>query len=119
MREKLLDEERIAAGPNQDLRCQLVGTRAQALDQGDTVIARQGRELSRCHVPPGRSFLEQLRTCKSKEEDRPLRCREIVDQVEERGLGPMQVLEHQDERLLFGEGLEEPTNRPEGFSSGG
>ena len=36
----------------------------------------------------------------------------MFEQLEQNGLGPLDVVDEEDERTLGGEGLDEPANRP-------
>ncbi len=65
--------------------------------------------------PSARPALEQVRPCKTNEEDgraaRP--PREMLDEIEERPLGPVEVFEDDDERTLAGDFLHQLADGPE------
>jgi hypothetical protein len=42
----------------------------------------------------------------------------VIEQVQERGFAPLDVVEHQDQRSLAGHRLVEAADRPEGLLSG-
>ena len=42
----------------------------------------------------------------------------VLDQIEEGGLRPVDVVEHGDQRLAFGQGLQELADRPEHLVQG-
>ena len=62
-----------------------------------------------------RPLVEQLRTRKAEQQDRRVErpVDDVLDEIEERRLGPVQVVEHDDERPLARERLEELPHRPE------
>ena len=73
------------------------------------------RARIRPFAEPVRSLLEELRAGDADEEDRrfPGPLREVLDQVEERGLRPVNVLEEDDQRTAAGQRREESPRRPE------
>ena len=73
------------------------------------------RARVRLSAAPAGSLLEQLGTGDADEEDRrtPHPLRQVLDQVEEGGLGPVDVLEEDDEGPLPGERLEQAPGGPE------
>ena len=119
-RHDLLREQRAAAAalgdpvaggrrrivPAQQLGDQLGGVRRlQGLD---------GHDLARGAGPGPRGHgVEELGPRADEHEDRPYRERaEVLDQVDEPLLGPVQVLERHHQRLGLGEPLEEPPDGP-------
>jgi hypothetical protein len=78
--------------------------------QNDRVVA---------HAPP-RALLEQMWSRNAEDEHRRLGDpgAEILDQVEQRRLGPVDVFENDDERTLPGQSLEETPDRPEDLAGG-
>ena len=67
-----------------------------------------------CSVP-ARTFLEQLGPGETEEEDRRVAApaAHVLDEVEQRRLGPVHVLEHDEQRPLARQSLEEAPHRPE------
>ena len=80
---------------------------------------RQRLEAERHEVPPAgapvRSMLEELRTRDGDDQDRDATAPfdEVVDEVERAGIGPVEVLEHEHDRALGGDPLEERPPRRE------
>ena len=108
--------ERYALGPLADRCSELVG---QAGHEGTQQLVhvgdRQRLEVERGERPlaraPGRAPLRQIRPRQHDDEEgmvlRPVD--EVLDEVEQRRVGPLHVLEHHDRRHLVGEPLvEEP-----------
>ena len=92
-------------------------------ERGD-VIRSEWLELDdeprRGRAAPTRARLEQLAPSQAHKQDRsagPLA--EVLDEVEERRLGPMDVVENDDQRPLAGDDLQQAAYRPEGFACGG
>jgi hypothetical protein len=85
----------------------------------DALIGRQGLEQDRGCVhlaaAPARTDLEQLRPRDTQEQDGGLAgpVSEVFDQIEERRLAPMDVVEDEDDRALTSELLEELPHGPE------
>ena len=114
---QLLDEERVALGPQHQLVDQ-VAVQSLPADHGDEVAG--GGVVEWLEVQPG-----DLREAAELGQDRPQRMRpaqlvgavgderghrlrleeprEVRDQVERRAVGPVQVLDDQDHRTLLGE----------------
>ena len=70
---------------------------------------------SACRRPRSDALLEELRAREAEEEDRGVarKVGEVLDQVEQRRLGPVDVLEDEDERPVVGELLEQAADREE------
>ncbi len=117
----LLDEERVAARRPPDPRLQLL-VRIRALDQArDQFVGLGLGERLQEHVgrvqhaaAPRRSPVEQLGPRHAEEEDgHPAgQVGDVLDEVEEGLLAPLDVVEETDDRLLRGVGLEELAERP-------
>src|SRR5262245_22683262 len=121
--DKLLEEQRVALGCPDDScdlrRLQPVG------DEGlnELLCIRLGESLQRDHGSvrivgsPRRARLEKLWPGKAEHEERRT-CREadeILDQVEEKGLGPVDIVEADNQYALRGRALQELPHRPEGL----
>jgi hypothetical protein len=120
-RHELLEEQRIALGGRQDAagggRVELgAGDR---LDQRERVRAVE--RVEREHRPaaawrrPGGAILEQLGAGEADDRDRRAgRERDnVLEQLEQRRVGPVRVLDDEHERALGGDRLEQPPHRPE------
>ena len=114
-RHQLFDEKRVA------LRSldHPVGVLAeQALDElargllGERLERDDGRVWPRCR--PRRPRLEQVRACDAEEQDRSAgrEAGDILEQVEQRRLCPVHVLDDDDQRPVGGERLEQAAERP-------
>ena len=70
---------------------------------------------------PRRPKLEQVRPRDAEDEQRRIArpVGDVLDQVEERRLGPLEVVEVDDERTLAGGRLEEPPHRERDVLGGG
>ena len=68
-----------------------------------------------CAVPPFREPFEQLGPAGAEQDDRDRlgMARKVLDQLEQRRLGPVRIVEEHDEGTLGGEGREQPSDRPE------
>ncbi len=106
-RQHLADEQRVAAGRRGDPRAQLL--RHSRPDQACRVLVAERLEPHR-HRPRG-AAVEQLRAGHAEQQDRGAarEQRDVLDQVEERLLAPLDVVEHDDERRLL---LEQLPERP-------
>ena len=120
MGQELLEEQRVPPGAGGDPR-QRVVPEPVAGTQGQELTALAGRERAereRDRVPlaacPGGTRDHQLRPGEADDEHRrvPDPVREVVDEVEERGLAPVRVLDDEHERTLPGEPSEQPAERP-------
>ncbi len=71
-------------------------------------LQAEGHEVAPTRAPGG-PVLEQVRPCDRDDEDRdaPAPLREVVDEVERPGIGPVEILEHERGRPLRGDPLEE------------
>ena len=109
----LLEEERVAAGRAADrvggVRVERAG---QVLEQRAHVLPRQRRQLDR-RPSPRRPQLREVRARHAADEDRRVAtpAGEVLDEVEEGRLRPLDVVEHEHERLLARERLEQAADR--------
>jgi hypothetical protein len=112
-----LEEERVSLGGSEDSIPHL--TREPSLteevgDQASALACTQGRQD---HGRPGerRPTLARLRTRHAQEEDGSVTYGglEMLEQIEECRLRPVDVVEDDDQRAVGGEGLEEPPDGPE------
>ena len=118
---RLLDEQRIALGlvekARTDVPAHLVFLE-QCVCERLAVVAPERLELDRgrAHAPPSpaRPHVEQLRPCEAKDQQRTLAhpLREMVDQLQQRLFGPVDVLEDHDQRLHVGELVGELARSP-------
>ena len=120
----LLDEQRISLGAGQDpAAVLLVDVAAQCVDQalGVGVGKRFQREHQRASRVPGRPVLEQLGSCEAEDENRRVGrpADEVLQEVEERRLGPLELVDPEDDRLLSRHVFEEPAYGPEGLLAAG
>src|SRR5919106_764187 len=123
--DRLLDEERIPLGALEQLcrksRRQLTGRTCklddELVDQQLALLGGQRLELDRgrpdtASAPP-RSCVEQLRSRETEyEERRADPVGEVLDEIEQRLLGPVDVLEEEDKRLHVAERLHDLPRRP-------
>ena len=117
----LLEEERIAFGLGEQgaarLWRELVATR-ERVDQLLAVGRTEGLELDRRRADaasaPVRADVEQLRPGETDDQQRPVLhpVGHVLDQLEERILGPVDVLEDEDERLRLRHQLPPLARRP-------
>src|SRR5918999_1568445 len=123
----LLDEEGVSLRDFRDLAPIGIGKRGVArevVDEGVRLLLGQRPERERRRIQLSSSpigpLLEELGARDAEKEDggiaRPVG--EVVDQVEEGGLAPVNVLEYDDERASARERLEEPPHGPEGLFRG-
>ncbi len=122
----LLDEERIAAGGVSDPSNErFVAFREQAADKLIGLLAperlQQHRRCVQLASAPTRPRVEQLRPPHAEQQDRrvPGEVCDVLDQVEERRLPPVDVVEDDHERQLRGGGLERLPHRPGGLRGRG
>ena len=112
----LLGVERVAPGPCEQRLLRLrVEQRPleQRLDETGGVLVRERRERDRERVrlaaAPPRPALQELgargREYEQRNAARPLD--QLVDELQQRIVGPVQILEHEHERPLLGQRLEE------------
>ena len=126
-REHLLDEQRVALGGPHDAfgdvgwqlrRAEEVRDQIRRLVVGER-LERHGGGVQLA-AAPRRAHVEQIGARHAQQQDgraaRPVG--DVLDQVEERGLAPVDVVEHEHERTLARRGLEEPPDRPERVLAG-
>jgi hypothetical protein len=112
----LLEEERVAAGiaeerPERAFR-KLVSTEQLGDERGAVrLVERVELEHARAREELALGFGE-FRPGRHEEEQRPAAAREEGDQLEERRLGPVQILEHERDRPLRCEQLEQSPDAP-------
>ena len=110
-----LGVERVAARSlEQRLLC--LGRKDRGLEQGGHeprgVLAREGRERDGVRVAlapaPARAEVVELGPGRAEDEDRKTRrpVDQLLHEVEDRGIAPVQVLEQEDERPLRGDPLQ-------------
>ena len=108
-REHLLDEERVAAGGGEDPRRAVLGDRGPPPRREMSSLAvlrgerlEQDRRRVELAAAPAGPQLEQLRAGDAEQEDRGVArpVGDVLDQIEEDGLGPLDVVEHDDLRPL-------------------
>ena len=113
---ELLGIQRVPARAREQRRlhlCRQDGSFEQRGEQARRVIVRERRDRQRQRVrlasAPARSPLEQLRSCRAHDEQGNARApvHEVVDEVQQVVVGPVQVLEDEHRRPLVGERLEE------------
>src|SRR5919106_1305934 len=123
--DRLLDEERIPLGALEQLcrksRRQLTGRTCklddELVDQQLALLGGQRLELDRgrpdtASAPP-RSCVEQLRSRETEyEERRADPVGEVLDEIEQRLLGPVDILKEEDKRLHVAERLHDLPRRP-------
>ncbi len=119
-REHLLDEERVACGRGGNALTQVVVERAvaeQVLHEHDALVLAERLEQDRGRVQlaaaPARPLVEQLRARDAEEEDRCVarEVGDVLDEVDEDRLRPLQVVDDDDLRSLGRAGLEQPAER--------
>ena len=119
-REQLLHEQRIALGrsehPFAQLRRQIV-LAEQFVDEGlrRCVVERLERHQGRVRLGgPRRSRLEQVGPCQADDQDRggARSADDVLEEVEHRRLGPVNVVDDEDERPGRGDRLEEASEGP-------
>ena len=124
---EFLGEERVPAASLDQHRLGLAGQHdpvEQPADQpgGFPVGEWRQHDLRGVRDPPApiRAAVEQLGARRAQQHDRraPRTADELVDEVEERGVGPVEILEDQDERVVVRHRLEEPAPRGEQVVAG-
>ncbi len=114
---ELLGVEGVATGTVEDRLLQLGGDHGgleQRRDETRGLLLRERREVDRRRVAQAVAVvgvpLEQLRPCGADHEQRHAfgAVGEVLEEREHRLVGPVQVLEHEHGRVLFGDVLEEP-----------
>ena len=124
-REQLLDEQRVPLRTVDDVVADGVGEVGlaeqvveQALRLGLAERLEEDGARVRLASTPARPLLEQLGPRRADEENGRVarHLGHALDHVQERGLGPVQVVEDDDERPLAGEPLEGPRTAAAGSS---
>ena len=122
VREQLLDEERVALRGLDDalaeLGCQRVRQRIHKLVR--VVVAERlehDERRARARRRPGGPHVEEVGARRAEDEDRRVARRggDVLDEVEQRRVGPVDVVDDEHERPRGGERLEEPAERPGGL----
>ena len=120
--EHLLEEERVSRRGGGDacasLGCKLRPGRDVRDELGRLFLGErleQDRRRVELAAGPARPAVEELRAGEADDQDRCVAypVGEVLDEVEQRRLGPVHVLEREDERELAGERLDELAHRPE------
>src|SRR5438034_4934227 len=115
--DRLFQEERIAAGVAQETFDRAGGEVRRAQEARKKRLALSSRErgesegaaLAVAVFDERRPRLDELRPARAEDQDRSVRpVGDIADELEQRGLGPMQVLEHQRDRPAPRQKLEHP-----------
>ena len=120
-RDHFLDEERVPVGGCADSCAQAVLDRVAreqlcdqlaCLDRGERLEQRRGR-VQLAAGPAGPLF-EQLGARHAEKQDRRVarKVADVLDEIEERGLAPVHVVEDDDERLRLRDRFEELAKRP-------
>ena len=120
-REELLGEERVPLGRIDDPPARLlgeIGAPEDVLEHEPDVCFRERCQRDSGLLRPLRPARAQLEHCGAGRADDQERgvgdgVHQVLDQVEERRLRPVDVLEHDDERALARERLEQHPHRPE------
>ena len=118
--QELLDVQGVAVGPLDHLGPQLFGERVdgeELRDEPAGLVFGQRLELDGRRVAaaaaPVRAVLEELGSREAQHEQRgPGPFDDVFDEIEESRLGPVDVLEHERDRLLGGPPFEEPAEAP-------
>jgi hypothetical protein len=118
---QLLDEERVPLGHLEHARAQAprecAGLRAGVDQRVDLRLGEwlEEKELRRrSQLCPRRARFEQLgpRACEQQNRFAGAETGDVLEEVEEGRLGPVQIFEHDDERALMRERLQQPSHRP-------
>ena len=119
-RDHLLDEQWISVRRCEDASAD-VGVEGDAVEQVVEELVdvplrqrlEQDRRGVRLAAAPHGPCVEQLRARDAEQEDRPVArpVRDVLDDVEERLLRPLEIVEDDDERLLRGGALEQAAER--------
>ena len=122
--EHLLDEQRVPLGRVDDAitkRRSDLPVVHEPLDQPLGLVVVERREGDETRTGPGRrprrASIEDVGPCEAEEQDRsPAReAEDVFEQVEQRRLGPVNVVHRDDERSRGGQRLEETAKRPRGL----
>jgi len=118
-RNRLLREQRVALGGVDDPRTRgVVDASDQVLHEPLGFLGRQGlqRDRGRVELPaaPVRPEVQQIRPRHADHQDRrvPAPVGDLIHEVEQAGLSPLQVVQHDDQRLRTGQALQEPADGP-------
>src|SRR5207237_4957430 len=120
--EHLLDEERVSLSGLLDSGsrrfAELEGIEA-ALDQDVRLHVAEWFEMHACRcrsASPARPCVEKLRPREAEDEERDIArpIRDVLDQIEQRRLGPVSILEEEDEWAVARDPFEQLSHRPEG-----
>ena len=115
---RLFDEQRVARCDRAHPRANLLRQRLVTGEEVDQLLgpARRKRvEVEKGATKHG-SCLEEVGAAGAEQQNRrPARRRDGVEQVEEGRLGPVQVVESEEQRTLAGERLEEAPRCPAGL----
>src|SRR6266508_4548551 len=118
--EHLLDEERVALARGHELRDALGGRLAEQVpDQPLDLVVPQRLEQDRSRVDlptaPCGALVEELGPREADKEDRRVArpVGEVLDEVEERRLGPLHVVERHYDRSLLRQRFDQLPHRPE------
>jgi hypothetical protein len=118
-RDHLLHEERVSLGGFANATRQPFGervARSEVLDQLPRLVGGQGLEHDRrrfaVRTDPVRAPLHQIRSCDAAKNERRLvgEHRQLLDELEEGWLGPLDVVEQAHERLCAGGRFEQPAD---------
>ena len=116
-RHHLLDVERVPSRRRRDAIARVLVQLDFAEQVRDEVVAcvraqRLEQERRRVQLPasPVRPNVEQLGARDAEEEDRrvPREVGDVLDEIDEHGLGPLEIVDHHDLRSLGGASLEQP-----------
>ena len=122
--EDVLDEERVPLGCRDDPLARVVAQVSLAFevpDQPLRLVVRQRLERNEDRVRPRRGprwpDVEQVRPREAEQEDRGAsrEADHVLEQVEQCGLGPVNVIQHDHERLLATDCFEQLPERPGDF----
>ena len=93
--------------------------RQEVRDERPALLATERFEQDRRRVQlpagPSRVIVEQLGARHAREQDRgvPSEVGDVLDELQERRLGPLEVVDHEDDGPIDGETLEQRPERPE------
>ena len=126
-RDHLLDEQRVALGSFLDARGHVGSDDASSQEPLEQLVRLNGRqrlEGDRRSVPlassPRRPEVEQIGARHRDEQDRRVArpLGDVLDEIEQRRLGPVQIVEDHDQGLLVRKRLEQAPHCPEPFFCG-